>query len=285
MLYNLFAIDQQRVIASDLLLFSFPSKDDQRLAWIVWWWSFMFGKVTGHGRLTVEENLWSMAIRYFWVWLSARSCYALTVVVDSETVNVRRVTYILYYMLPRTTLRAFREFNTFQLWVISIQCSDILCSRAGCHVKSLWEVVSAQKLGQFWSWERLSASFLLHKLLFVLFANLAVSKYISLLTYQSISEFRNPPFSLSLSVCCRALNPHNNIPPPICLTIGLLLLPTKYPLVSGSVSYVPIKTLEWVVSRWHSIEIPSFANIIIITEPATKTGLANEFNIIKCIAE
>lgn len=218
MLYNLFAIDQQRVIASDLLLFSFPSKDDQRLAWIVWWWSFMFGKVTGHGRLTVEENLWSMAIRYFWVWLSARSCYALTVVVDSETVNVRRVTYILYYMLPRTTLRAFREFNTFQLWVISIQCSDILCSRAGCHVKSLWEVVSAQKLGQFWSWERLSASFLLHKLLFVLFANLAVSKYISLLTYQSISEFRNPPFSLSLSVCCRALNPHNNIPPPTYLS-------------------------------------------------------------------
>lgn len=52
----------------------------------------------------------------------------------------------------------------------------------------------------------------------VLFANLAVSKYISLLTYQSISEFRNPPFSLSLSVCCRALNPHNNIPPPTYLS-------------------------------------------------------------------
>lgn len=48
---------------------------------------------------------------------------------------------------------------------------------------------------------------------FLLYANLAVSKFISLLTYQSISEFRNPPFSLSLSIDCRALNPHNNIPP------------------------------------------------------------------------
>lgn len=85
------------------------------------------------------------------------------------------------------------------------------------YVKSLWEV-PAQELGQFWSWERSTVSFHLQKSVFVLYANLAVIKFISLLTYQSISEFRNPPFSLSLSIDCRALNPHNNIPPPTYLS-------------------------------------------------------------------